>query len=197
MRFLRTAALLALAALTPLAASGQMMKSTVDADSRSLLFLLGTNLTPTGFDGSALSYKWHSSPTRAKRVGASLDARYQTFDDRTRQNARLEIDFLFLTYRRGRTPVYFYYGFGPIVRADFTRSDDPGSASRRLFGGAGAAGVVGVEWPLNRVISLMGEYGVAVLGGIDEAEGGGQAKENGYSAEFESRGGRVGVSVYF
>ena len=150
------------------------------------MFQVGPDLDFDSFAGSVLSYKWHQSPTQARRIGVSgfLDVSVgdeeQTSDGgesgRTTnsQQGSVSLSLVSLTYRRGDTPVVLYHGVGPTVSGFVGRNEsDTGSADDTFAQGtirtsfevrAGVAGVLGVEWPVADAISLVGEYGVSLTG---------------------------------
>ena len=168
----------------PLAA--QPDDSPIQAGADALLFQIGPDFEIDSFTGSIISYKWHQSSTRARRIGVSgyFDVGVEDREQNTGvagqnqevnfQVASVGANFVPLTYRRGDTPVYLYHGFGPTATAFFRRyetdtesgSDQTGSGSieNQAEVHAGLAGVVGVEWPVSEAISLVGEYGATLTG---------------------------------
>ena len=193
---IRLAVLSALALTAPLASAQDADDDTpIRAGARALLFQVGPDLTLSGFDGAALSLKWHRSAARATRVGLSLNARAQGGDDFDEQFAGLGANAVFLTYRRSRTPVYLYHGVGPTASLSLVRREFQDQDQGLVRASAGALAVVGVEWPVASAISLVGEYGLALEGTYERRES--ETDGDVFGVSLNSRGGRAGVSVYF
>ena len=126
------------------------------------------------------------------------------------------LSLVYLTYRRGGTPVVLCHGVGPTVSGFVSRNEsDTGSADDAFAQGtirtsfevrAGVAGVLGVEWPVADAISLVGEYGVSLTGSYrrdrltqTSRPDGGEATQSidGFGLQFAPTGAKLGVSVYF
>ena len=126
------------------------------------------------------------------------------------------LSLVYLTYRRGGTPVVLYHGVGPTVsvfanrrESDTGRADDPFVIETILTNvevRAGLTGVLGVEWPVADAISLVGEYGVSLTGSYrrdrltqTSRPDGGEATQSidGFGLQFAPTGAKLGVSVYF
>ena len=173
---------------------------------RALTFGINPTAGLTGLDGGTIGVKWHSSEARAVRLGLTVAVQAQAetggeggFD---RQSVLAEASVVPLRYARSRTPVYFYYGVGPLasVRLDRQNVDlEPEDSTRYIADvGAGALGVVGVEWPVTSFLSLTGEYGASLTATYSRLSAGeGSLDRNLVGIGLLPRGGRAGVAVYF
>jgi hypothetical protein len=162
---------------------------------RALVFQVGPDLTLGGLDGGTVAYKRHRSEARALRVGVTVDASAEVdFDnDADRERVALSATALGLRYRRSRTPVSLYTGFGPTGQIIAQRVDGGAGPSTSVVDlSLGLAGVVGVEWVVAEAIGVTGEYGQALLVGGRVGDGGDVLR-----LEARPRGARLGVSVYF
>ncbi|MDT0630273.1 outer membrane beta-barrel protein [Rubrivirga sp. S365] len=213
----RSAAVLLVALAAPLAFA-QDDDTPVVAGARALLFSANLDSGLTGLDGGALGIKWQSSAERALRLGLTVgaglsisDGGGEAFGDQESQRVNLGADLLFLRYARSRTPIYLYYGLGPSASFQFSRFEaDRGeqSAEQSFAGvGLGAAGVIGVEWPVSSAISLNAEYGASLdatytyrslerEAGPEDPQGLNESA-NEFGVSLVSRGAQAGVSVYF
>lgn len=170
----------------------------IRAGARALLFQVGPDLTLSGFDGAALSLRWHGSATRATRVGLTLNARAEGGDDVDEQFAALGVNAVFLTYRRSRTPVYLYHGFGPTGSVSLVRREFRDQEQGFVRASAGVLAVVGVEVPVTSAVSLSGEYGLSLEGTYQHQERGPDGDDvTLLGVALGSRGARAGLSVYF
>lgn len=200
-----------LALLLAVSADAQTEPTPIEPGARALLFKLGPELLPVGFNGATVSIKWHQTEASARRLGLTVfaDARVDGGDvAQNTQQVDVRGDLVFLTYRRSRTPVYLYHGLGPTASVSVFRSEldvpeggsGPTSAIRQNYEvGLGAAGVLGVEWAVASAVSLVGEYTTAVTGTLvyrsDSRDD--LAQTFGGVGLRVSPGARVGVSVYF
>ena len=206
--------LVALAALSLLLAAPPALAQAADEDdtpiragARALVFGINPTSGLTGLGGT-VGVQWHASAEQATRLALTLDGNVSFGDARDEQTAFVGADVLFLRYSRPRTTIYVYHGFGPTVSARFRRDavDQNGRDESRSFlmSSAGAAGVLGVQWPVTPTISLTGEYGVSLEATYTrqrtEVSGDGQSfdqSDSSFGAALSSRGVRAGVNVYF
>ena len=223
---LLTAVVVVLAA--PLAAQPAATpdSSPFEEGDQALLFQIGPDLDFGSFAGSVLSYKWHQSPTKARRIGLSgfFDVGVEDqaagggeVDQGTNyQRGHVGLSLVSLTYRRGETPVVLYHGVGPTVSGFVSRNESEARRADDAFAEetvqtsfeaqAGLAGVLGVEWPVADAIGLIGEYGVSLTGRYRRTRltqtsppDGVETtlSTDGYGLQFGSSGAKLGVSVYF
>ncbi len=179
------------------------------AGARALVFGIDPTSGLTGLDGGTVGVKWHSSEARAVRLGLTVAVRAQVDASGEeggvdRRSVLVGASVVPLRYARSRTPVYFYYGIGPTVSVRFDRQNvnlEPEDFTQSVADvGAGALGVVGVEWPVNSFLSLTGEYGASLTATYSRRyadERGDSFNQNLIGVDILSRGARAGVAVYF
>jgi hypothetical protein len=186
---------------------------------RALLFQAGPDLTLGPFGGSTISIKRHQTETRARRLGLtvalSAEAGGGDFDTGgndvdTSENSQfvgLGLNLLSLRYRRSRTPVYLYRGFGPsgsltVQRREFDVEEEFGprdQVSAFYRAELGVTGVVGVEWVVTGPLSVLGEYATSLEGTYTRrtsTSGDRGQTTNQFGVAVQPRA-RFGVSVYF
>lgn len=193
MHTLRFALLAALVAASPALAQDD---TPIEPGARALLFGVDLNSGLTSFGGATLGAKWHSSAERATRIGLTLQAFAQGGEDQDRQSALVAGNAVFLRYRRSRTPIYLYHGLGPTASLRLNRDafGDQDRLNARV--GVGVLGVVGVEWPVASAVSLTGEYGLTLEGTYERFSAEPDDADL-FGVALQSRGGVLGVAVYF
>jgi hypothetical protein len=197
---MRLTLILLLAVLFPTAAFAQIESDQPFREgAHALLFQIGPNFVPTSLGGATISVKRHTSELRAQRLSVTASADYQDYDVEDVQNGEIVVDVLFLRYRPSNAPAFVYFGYGPTVEVNFFRTLDDSIYDRSTVGLVGAAAVFGLEWPINRGLGVIAEVGGALLVGVGKRslDPIGSEDAQGFLFRLDSRGGRLGVSLYF
>lgn len=188
----------------------------LQSGSKALQFQISDNFNLDSFSGTTFSYKRQLSDVHAKRIGLSLNNRYnwRNFPDSdNNQEASnlglsIGIDYTWMNYTNPDSEIKFFYGYGPGIDFGFDKSiqEETGtkSTSQDTFYGVAGIGYAGVEWFFQSSMSLHAEYRGSIqvnhrrekdtteLNGNEEIN-----KSNSTSISFGGDGVRFGLSVYF
>lgn len=134
-----------------------------------LQFQINQNFSLKSFSGTLLSFQKVLSQRNAIRWGLSLTGAFANeqvnLDTRAKSgniNATVSMNYLWYAHLQRR--IRFYYGLGPRLLFGYQnnwQNGDSGSLVGRTITtneGIGIEGVAGVEWFVNRHISLTAEY---------------------------------------
>jgi len=212
-------------------ADKQRANSLVDG-AWALQFEIDEDLDLKSFEGTTISLKKHTGDGSAWRLALNLSFR---FDDdehssttdgepsgttRDTEGNRQSIGILVnrIKYPNPNAEVNFFYGFGPKLAYSHseyttisiwttdTRSSESCTSTNSFS--VGVVGVIGVEWFATKSISLLGEYGSALMVSKSKTtnettwyedyptrRSGNEDKDSGIS--FGALAVRLGLSVYF
>ncbi len=205
-------------------------------NSRALQFQVGRDFTLSSFQGAAISYKYHTQQYSALRFGITLSSgsvdsdgtnteiRSDTVNNKTnnnvdRTNIGVQLNLQKLWYVEPVSTVLFFYGTGPFVGFDYTKTNteqiwnliigDPQKSTDEMKAKSwsfGLTGLLGVEWFVSKTISFHAEYDIAISYSWTKIEGTSNYPSPGdrstnertnTSWQLSSRGVLFGVSIYF
>lgn len=146
----------------------------IEAGKKSVQFQIGPNIELSSLEGTAITFKKHTSETKAWRIGISPTAlvsdRENTSNDTVRtvtdeHRYGLSVVFQMMRYRPVSNNATFFYGYGPRAGFKITemKQENPLSSNRvtdqdsYFFGGSFTAGV---EWFVTKSVGISGEYGL-------------------------------------
>lgn len=159
-------------------------KTGLTPDSWSLQFGVANNFSLTSFGGTLITAKKHYSRSKAVRIGFIINGRLSDINREQNQiindiltknkssgnNKFLAISFktLFLNYSTNKGRLNPYWGLGPDIRIDLSKSDNAQSSNLKTetwtwSGAIGVEGVLGMELLLNPNISVFAEYSLSAL----------------------------------
>lgn len=188
----------------------------LQSGSTALQFQISDNFNLDSFSGTTFSYKRQLETNRAKRIGFSLNNRYNLRNfpdsDNNQEASNLDlnigIDYTWMNYTNPDSEIKFFYGYGPGIDFGFDKSiqEETGrkSTSQDTFYGITGIGYAGVEWFFQSSMSLHAEYRSSIqvnlrrekvtneLNGNEEIN-----KSNSTSISLSGDGVRFGLSVYF
>ena len=150
-----------------------------------LQFEIDSNFELRSFQGSTLSIKKHTADNRAYRLGLSFQFEISDGDlarppygpgnspgdkDLIQQSYRLDLQKIY--YADNSDAINLFFGLGPTVQYYYLndkrdiRNDDDSYVNyehnKNSAFYAGALGIIGVEWFVNKDISLLAEYGTSI-----------------------------------
>jgi hypothetical protein len=184
--------------------------------SKALQFQISDNFNLDSFSGTTFSYKRQLSDVHAKRIGFSLNNRYNWRDfpdSNTNQEAsnldlNMGIDYTWMNYTNPQSNIKFYYGYGPGINLGFDkgvqRETELKNTNQETFFGISGLGYAGVEWFFQSSMSLHAEYQASIqvnhrrekvtteLNGTENVN-----RSNSTSISLGGDGVRFGLSVYF
>lgn len=178
-------------------------------DAEALQFRVTPNFQLSSFQGTLLSYKWHTSPSNAYRVGASFALQSQdtqfTDDDTdppVQSNQSIGLRGQYLTYLGGESDIEPYYGVGPQLSYSRQAQEDPaGNSVTQSTFEIGVNGAAGVEWFVWSNVSFTAEYGASLEyiseGQTNDPANGDESSASRSQWRLGGNGILFGLSAYF
>ncbi len=192
------------------AADSEYARESLKKGSWSLQFGIAQNASLTSFGGATVAAKRHYSPSSAIRAGVTVffdkerTNNYQQARTTTTKQFRSEISLQYLYYYSPSNRLGAFVGTGPrFAYTSGSQELDHGLAhTEQSEWGLGADLLIGGEWFVTSGISLFGEYGLFLGYSSSENESfsggiGTTARTEAKSYAIQSRGARLGMSLYF
>lgn len=190
----------------------------LQSGSKALQFQISDNFNLDSFSGTTFSYKRQLEKNRAKRIGLSLNNRYNWRNSPDNNQEALDLNvglnYTWINYTNPESDIKFYYGYGPGINLGFDRTvqELPGlkDTDQETFYRISGVGYAGVEWFFQSSMSLHAEYQASIQvnhrrekntlelnDSFDSNDNEEVNKSNSTSISLGGDGVRFGVSVYF
>lgn len=165
----------------------QNLSNSIHKGAQALQFQINKDFTLSSFQGSIISYKWHTSDKGALRVGISISAKKDNdsrtallSDSVTSKGDSQENSYSvgtatqYIFYPGPEKGIQLYYGIGPIANYNYRKSkykqihisgpDERviSTTSKRISWSVGASLIAGLEWFVKKNISIHTEYGISL-----------------------------------